>query len=558
MKKIFLLLLCIVVLPCFSEAPLANHILYLLQSGQYGRGIEQYQSLVNSTHKHDYQMLEQIGNIILNQGAQSDDETTQLLSMYGAALSGSKEIMYLFEKGMQSKNPSTQLATINFLRQNSNDQAITLLTKAFSSPYPIVRLEAAYALCEKKAHRTTGLIYSLMQRFPPPYQGTFANLFAMMGCQESLSILKKLIGHKNTYVRIAAILAAANFGRDDFTALIKRGFNHAGAVEKEACVYALGYFQDFSSLKTFTQIAKNPNPNLALCASKALVNLGDEKGYERVIVEAKKKNPFAIFMLQGIENSDALLLQLLCDKDKNVRLNATVALLEKRNPVCTDSVIDLLTKKSSDLGFIPIQSQAGALFAWKSITSCREVSKKLKQNLPLITHQFKEKMLVNALELPQESFLKIAKHVLDEDNNTLIPVVIRLLESIASEDVKQLLEQESNKVGCPFNRTYSHLSLYRLKSNTQYHKSKLIEWASNQKNHTLIEFKPLPTFDKNYALENTFQLTPQEKSQLLIETFDALATSHDKEGIDLLINLIKEGHDQNRYLLAGLLMKCIL
>ena len=121
-----------------------------------------------------------------------------------------------------------------------------------------------------------------------------------------------------------------------------------------------------------------------------------------------------------------------------------------------------------------------------------------------------------------------------------------------------LLVQESNKVGCPFNRTYAHLSLYRMKSNTDYHRSKLIEWASNQKNHKLIEFKPMASLDQPSSLENAYQLTPEEKSQLLIETFDALASSHDKGGIDLLITLIKEGHEKNRYVLAGLLMKCIL
>lgn len=556
MRK-FILLLLLVLLPCFSQSP-TGHILYLLQTGQYDKGISLYQDWVKENDRHDYQMLEQVGQIILNKGAVASDEQTQLLSMYGASISASKEMRELFSHGMQSKNPSTQLATINFLRHNHNDWAVDLLLKAFSSPYPVIRLEAAMALCQKKAHRTTGIIYNLMERFPPVYHGMFANLFAMMGCQESLSILKKLINHKVTHVRIAAILAVANFGRDDFMDQIKKGVNHAAAVEKEACVYALGHFQDFSSLKLFSSLAKDPDSSLALCSAEALMNLGDEKGSARIISEARKKNPFAILMLKNIEQSDHLLETLVKDPDPTIRLNACLALLEKRNPACVNGVMDILTEKTSDLGFTAVRSQTGALVSWKPIASCTQVSKKLKQNLPMVTQYFKEQTLASALELPKNHFLAIAQHVLNEDNNTLIPATIHLLEQMGGEEVTTVLEKQANKVGCPFNRTYAHLSLYRQNVHSDYHKKQLIQWIKMQRSHEMIEFKPMPTLEDTHLLEHEYQLSPKETSLLLIETLDALATRHDKEGIDLIINLIKHGHEKNRYLLAGLLMKCIL
>lgn len=558
MRKVFLLwVLC--ALPLVPlKAGTANHTFYLLQSKEYKKGIAQYQAQIKEQGKHDYTMLEQIGHIILSHGASSDDETVQLLSMYGASISGSKDMMSLFEKGMKSKNPVTQLVTINFLRQNYNDKAVDLLLKAFNSPYPVVRMQAAGALCEKKAHKATGIIYNLMERFHPAYHGYFAQLFAMMGCQESLAILKKMINHKVSGVRIAAILAAARFGRDDFSSVIKKGLTHANMLEKEACVYALGHFQDFSSLATLVKLACETNTNLALCSAQALMHLGEEKGDARIVLEAMNKNPFAVFMLAQVESSDKLLISLLSDYHYTTRVNAALALLEKRNHACTDMLIDILSEKNSGIGFMPIYSEAGALFAWKEVPSCFELSKKIRQNLPLVTRQFKERILIDALELPSDDFLKIAKSVLASDDNKLIPTVVRLLESMHTDEATKLLVKESNKIGCPFNRTYAHLALYRMRVNTDYHRAKLIQWASKQKNHKIIEFKEMENLEQPSWSENAYKLSPEERSQLLIETFDALASAHDKQGIDLLISLIKEGHEKNRYLLAGLLMKCIL
>lgn len=190
--------------------------------------------------------------------------------------------------------------------------------------------------------------------------------------------------------------------------------------------------------------------------------------------------------------------------------------------------------------------------------SCFELSKKIRQNVPLVTRQFKERILIDALELPAADFLKIAKSVLASDDNKLIPTTVHLLESMHTDEATKLLVKEANKIGCPFNRAYAHLALYRMRINTDYHRAKLVEWASKQKNHKIIEFKQMENIEQPSWSESAYKLSPEERSQLLIETFDALASAHDKQGIDLLISLIKEGHEKNRYLLAGLLMKCIL
>ena len=57
--------------------------------------------------------------------------------------------------------------------------------------------------------------------------------------------------------------------------------------------------------------------------------------------------------------------------------------------------------------------------------------------------------------------------------------------------------------------------------------------------------------------EGSYILTPKETSRLLIETYETLVQSHKIEGVDILLTAIRLGHEKNRFLLAGLLLKAI-
>ena len=52
-----------------------------------------------------------------------------------------------------------------------------------------------------------------------------------------------------------------------------------------------------------------------------------------------------------------------------------------------------------------------------------------------------------------------------------------------------------------------------------------------------------------------YQLTPQETSRLLVETYESLVQQQDQEGIALILDAIKSGNRKNRYALAGLLIR---
>jgi hypothetical protein len=139
----------------------------------------------------------------------------------------------------------------------------------------------------------------------------------------------------------------------------------------------------------------------------------------------------------------------------------------------------------------------------------------------------------------------------------LIPLLTHLLENIGTVRAKELLLEKSEQVGYPLLRGYANLALYRI-GEEEGHRRRFLSWLSTQKGVQLIEFKPMldrgAREDKNIS---NYQLSAEEKSGLLIESFDAIATKHDIDGISLILEAIRDGHEKNRYAFAGLLLKSI-
>ena len=53
---------------------------------------------------------------------------------------------------------------------------------------------------------------------------------------------------------------------------------------------------------------------------------------------------------------------------------------------------------------------------------------------------------------------------------------------------------------------------------------------------------------------NSFEIQPLETSQLLIESYLALAEKQDNEGIEVLLDSLIQNDLKNRYAIAGLLI----
>ena len=535
--------------------PSKQQILYLIQAGDTEKGIALYQKLKKKHQEHDFSILEQIGSNLLAQGAKDSDETCHLLTMYGASQVKSFENIEIYRVGMRSKNPLIQLATIQFLREIEDDRAEELLLKGLNSHYLPVCMEAAYALALRQSLSGVGPIESLMQRLPSPLHVYFPHLFVMMGSPEALFVLKKLMGSPILNVRLSALLAAAKFGRDDCLNGVRAGITHSNEAESETCAAALGYLQDSHSISLLKKLTRSRSICVKLAACRSLIELGHQEYQKEIIACAQKENLFAISLLADIPNSEPLLVKLIQSDRFSTCLNAALALLKKRDARALPILLKMLIQDHRDMGFEELFSPGYSLTAWKVIFSCKQYAEKTQRNTPSISLALREQILKESLELPEDSFLKIAKAIFDQEQSSLLPLVVRLLENIKAQKGIELLQRESRKMGNPLVRAYSHLSLYR-QGFEKAHRPFLIDWIKEKKDHEMIRFLPLLSW-KEVHEQNQFQLTPEDTSRLLVEIFIAFADRHDLEGLDTLLHAIQKGNPKNRYVLAGLLLKSI-
>ncbi len=215
----------------FSDAALANttepnsvnklHILYLMQSKEVHRSIALYQQYRTFLGRHDFEILQQMALILLNQGARSDDPELQLISIFGSGIAGISASIDILESGILSPDPQIQMASIQFLGRMQDDRSDELLTKAMSSNYFFTRMEAAQQLALRKSRSAVGQIESLMYRIPPQMRFFFPQFFALIGTSDAISVLRHMMDESFHMTRIEAILSAARFGRDDLLPAIR-------------------------------------------------------------------------------------------------------------------------------------------------------------------------------------------------------------------------------------------------------------------------------------------------------------------------------------------------
>ncbi len=301
------------------------HMGFLVQAKEYSKAIDQYRSYAKQTGRHDFELLQELALALLHQGAQSQQVDEQLLSIFGATLAHIPLPLSFLYDCIASSSPEAQIASLQLLGNLQDDRCDELINKAMASPFFMTRIQAAQLLAQRKAKNSVGQIEALMYRVPPEMRFIFAEFFASIGTQEAIAVLKHLMNDSFYYNRIAAILAAAQHGRDDLIKTIRAKSTHPNLAEQEACATALGILKDEKSLKHLEKLSKSNNDNVSLAALRALHMLGTDTVKERVIALAKEKNLFAITLLGDIEGSDPVLISLLKDPHAGVELNACIA-----------------------------------------------------------------------------------------------------------------------------------------------------------------------------------------------------------------------------------------
>lgn len=528
------------------------HSLYLMQQGQTEEAIEKYREYSDLTGRHDFEVLQQMGLILLQKGIQSDDNQTFMMTLFGAGLSGSANALEILEKGLIHPDPQMQLLSLHFIAKFDDDRTAEIFNRAMSSDYLAIRMEAAFYMAQTKHPHAVGQIEGLMYRLPPVFKPYFPSLFALLGTSDATHALRRLIEDPDPQTRVESILHVARLGRDDFLPALRKRLTHTHIAELEASAFAMGALKDSNSMPRLRKLAVSPTDTIRLAASLALFHLGDRAHVPTIVRLAKQANLFAISALGAISETEETLASLVRSPDLQVRTNAAISLLQRRDPRCLDILSEILVSDARDLAFHPFTSVGRTLSSIKAVPSAELRAKDPTMDLSY-SQAMREQLLRESIHLPEEYFLKLAKRIFMRGQNDLVPTTIGLLENLQTEKAIALLKEGAEKIACPLIRDYCHLALFRLKQEGPYEEH-VNHWVMNQKESQLIQLRQLLPW--KYRLEQSdYTLTPEETSRLLIESFLSIASQRDEKSIAFLLEAIQHGNPHNRYALMGLLMK---
>jgi HEAT repeat protein len=523
-----------------------NQILYLMQKNKYKKAISFYQQLYEKTKEQDFEIIEEMALILLKKGARSKKKEKKQLTMFAAGLAASTKSVDILEKGLFSEEMPIQLTALHFISALQDNKSNSLLIKAMSSNFLETRFEAAYQMALKKHPHALGCTTALMNHLPPFFKPFFPQFFGIIGTSEAISMLKNFLYDANPNVRLQAILSILQNKRDDLLNDLKKKLNHSSSAEKEAILYSLGNFSDSSSIEKIKKYANSNIENIKLAALLALNDLGDKALNEEIFKLSKSGNLFAISSLAKIEKSTPLLLTLLQKGDLQIKINAALALLRKK-----DSRSLKFLKKFFFEDFLVLPK-----YSLGKVLTCFELIKANKNTKNFNSlFAYKMNILREILELEENDFLFLAKEIFDLNKNELIPTICNLLLNLRSEKAIELLKIQTQKIGAPFIRDYTNLTLYKITGDDSYMEY-LKNWLKKNNTQKAVNLKEFEK-DKIRFEKTQFELSPFETSHLMIEIFSAFAEKHSIEGVMLLLDAMKKTHPLNKYPLAGLLLKAI-
>jgi len=554
--RIFPLISLIVFSPIHPISESAQkQILHLAAIGEVDEAIKSYLLHSKATNEHSIDILEQIGTRIIQCGFKTQDPDTCLLSLFGANIARLPVDRKFLTRSFRSSNPLLQSAALQTLSMEEMDDTESILKEGVKSDFLMIRLETLFQLVHRHSRHAMGLVESLKNILHPQLHFVFPEFYALDGTDESINILKQMTHDPNIHVRVSAILSAVKYDRDALLPVIRAVVTHPHPIEQEAAALALGFFKDIDAKPKLERLLKSTSPDVRLAASLSLLKLGFFEHKDEIIKLAKGGHHFAISTLGEVGGGVPELLEHLKNPHHITRYRAAYALLKQRDPRCLSTITEILITPSHDLNLVPFFSPARSLSSFESYFGpIKEVE--LKNSIAAYTNHIKQSMLIDALDLGEPYFLNIANTLVSLKKSEMIPILVRLLENLQSKEAVELLKKSTQMPGAPFIRSYANLAMYRLGNYKEFDKSTM-DFVRDSVSNEMISFQPVDLDPRNRNKANPFQLTPSERSQLLLETFEALLIRHETDGIDLILECILKGHPNNRYALAGLLLKMV-
>lgn len=556
-RRALVLLLCLTFNVYSSPVIESNQkILYQFARGRIEQGITEYLEYYENSKVHDLQLLERLAQLLLEKGCSSNDMQEQILALYGIRTARTRVPLSHFYPLLRSPHPAIQAATIQVLSDMHDDSIDDMIASALKSDYLLVRIEALYYLAQRQSKQTIGQLEALLNLLHPKARPFFTELYGMCGTQESISRLRQLINDRDLQVRLSALIATAKYGHDELIPTIRLLLNHCDPALKEASSTVLGMLQDTQSKTALVTASESPFQETKLSALLALCYLGDLEKIPQVEALAQDGNLFATYALHRLTGTEKTLDQLLNHSDINVKVNAALALLEQGN-IHPRYIIDFLSLDPEVIVCGPHFSIGHTLACYKVWNPLAWKNEERKRAQAMMI-EMQSSVLEKSINLPEDSFMEIARAVFKRKQAHLIPLLVRLLENKRTHSALALLEEKSQAMGSPFVRAYSLLALYRL-GHSDILSQQFIDWVHNQKGDELLQFRILKERE-NVGLNtepSPYKLTPEEKSALFLEALESIAVRHEENSTSFILKTIRDGHYKNRFALAGMLLKSI-
>jgi hypothetical protein len=231
--------------------------------------------------------------------------------------------------------------------------------------------------------------------------------------------------------------------------------------------------------------------------------------------------------------------------------NLALARLLKKDPECLDMLKTLLLLPE-DEAIQPSVSIGHALLSW-DIVNIGSYPKEFQPTLYEQSLRTKEAILVQALELPEQTFISLSSSILEKGSIELYPCLFELLENNRSPAAIELLQHEAARVGAPYNRAFAALSLVKLGILTD-EKSIItpILDLSREKQDQPWRF-PLPWMARQYVCDSP-QQHEAATTRLYTECIETLAQTASCAAIETLIDELDKAPPQYLpYVTAALL-----
>lgn len=502
---------------------------------------------------HDFAAIRHLADQILDQGLSSADPEEQMMALFGAGIAEHPALLPLLRRGLASPDPHVQLLAINLLARQCDDIADDLLNRAVVSPFVIIRLEAIYQLAKRHHPAAQGQLEAIMVRLPEETHPLFPQLFAMVGDRHADTRMRQFLADSDWKVRCAAILALAEEGRDDFTPQIRRLAAQLYLPQQEAAAVALGVLGDERSASRLEQLARSTDDQVRLAALQALWRLGRLERRLEIEEMAATGNLYAIAALADMVDAEEALASLLDHPTFGVRAAAAISLLRLRDARCLPLIEELLIQDARGLGISIGRSVGGGLPCVKVVSA--HAAKHRDDPIALeVARELRERLLIWSIELPEHAFLSLADRVMETTQNDLIPLLVKLLENLGTEQAIARLKRGQQQAGAPLIRDYCNLALYRLGEEGPWEEN-LLQWVERKRHTELIQLRPVVPFQSKRKGEEVsrFELNADEVSRLLVESLEALARRQDGRAVSAILLAMERGNPRNWYALAGLL-----